>query len=164
MSNNADTRSRNLNASRNPQAIRNSNNSTPQPPQQRPPPSGQSPAPPPATNAWGKNDRSKSVTAQKPGSAAGTGDVKSQSAKPSAPPPTAQAFNAASTKDMMRKMYRDSIAGDTKKEAPWKPSGDAAPPRANNPWGAKANTMASGQDFWVQLMKQVAQREQGGGG
>ncbi|KAJ5763107.1 hypothetical protein N7533_001788 [Penicillium manginii] len=63
-------------------------------------------------------------------------------------------FNAAEAKNLLKKDSKVPF---------YKPTGkDANNQKAGGPWGAKANTMANGKDFFVELRKQVASLQRGG--
>ncbi|KAJ5404141.1 hypothetical protein N7509_004012 [Penicillium cosmopolitanum] len=60
-------------------------------------------------------------------------------------------FNAGEAKSLLKKVPF------------YKPTGkDANNQKSGGPWGAKANTMANGKDFFVELRKQVASLQRGG--
>ncbi|KAH7065364.1 hypothetical protein B0J12DRAFT_734686 [Macrophomina phaseolina] len=89
------------------------------------------------------------------GSQKGRGDqrqAQAQAQRQSAQP-------AAAPRGTKRQMLSDLVSYDGK-SALYKPKGDAAP-RSAGPWGSKPNTMANGQDFWVQLRKQISALESG---
>ncbi|KAK8191441.1 hypothetical protein IWZ00DRAFT_544641 [Phyllosticta capitalensis] len=67
-------------------------------------------------------------------------------------------FNSKEAKDTLKKWYQESQTGNDGKQLLYKPQGDVAP-RAAGPWGSKPNTMANGQDFWVQVRKQIGALE-----
>ncbi|KKY19892.1 hypothetical protein UCDDS831_g05177 [Diplodia seriata] len=103
----------------------------------------------------------------------GNAQRQAQANRQSAPPAAAQqgyqeqahrpvnGFNSKETKDALRKWYQDaSAAGPDGKSPLYKPQGDVGARNAS-PWGSKPNTMANGQDFWVQLRKQMSALESG---
>ncbi|KAK7728501.1 hypothetical protein SLS57_002389 [Botryosphaeria dothidea] len=109
-------------------------------------------------NAWGQKGR---------GDVQRQAQVQRQSAPPAATPQGYQeqehapvnGFNSKEAKVTMKKWYQEANAiGADGKSSLYKPQGDAAP-RSAGPWGSKPNTMANGQDFWVQLRKQIAALE-----
>ncbi|OQE26862.1 hypothetical protein PENSTE_c005G06426 [Penicillium steckii] len=66
-------------------------------------------------------------------------------------------FNAGEAKNLLKKGPGDS------KAATYKPTGkDGNNQKSGGPWGAKANTMANGKDFFVELRKQVASLQRSG--
>ncbi|KZF25013.1 hypothetical protein L228DRAFT_60128 [Xylona heveae TC161] len=66
-------------------------------------------------------------------------------------------FNARDAREMLKRGYFDSM------NAAYKSAGkDAASTKSGGPWGSKPNTMAGGQDFLLQLRKQLASLQQGG--
>ncbi|CAL5872225.1 uncharacterized protein PFLUO_LOCUS6484 [Penicillium psychrofluorescens] len=66
-------------------------------------------------------------------------------------------FNAAETKSALKRGPGEP------KAAFYKPTGkDSNNQRSGGPWGSKANTMANGKDFFVELRKQVAILQRGG--
>ncbi|EKG18308.1 hypothetical protein MPH_04440 [Macrophomina phaseolina MS6] len=113
-------------------------------------------------NAWGsQKGRGDQRQAQ--------AQAQRQSAQPAAAPQGYQeqehtpvnGFNSREAKETMKKWYQEANAvGSDGKSALYKPKGDAAP-RSAGPWGSKPNTMANGQDFWVQLRKQISALESG---
>ncbi|KAI9724788.1 MAG: hypothetical protein M1812_000064 [Candelaria pacifica] len=71
-------------------------------------------------------------------------------------------FNAQETREVLKRAYVDAIGSESKpiiyKEP--MPAGNAKP---GGPWASKPNNMASGQDFFVQLRKQVTALQQDNG-
>lgn len=57
-------------------------------------------------------------------------------------------------------VVQDATAGDTNNTARYKASEEGTAAKAA--WGHKPSHMANGQDFWVQLKKQIASTQQGG--
>ncbi|KAL2825323.1 hypothetical protein BDW59DRAFT_146422 [Aspergillus cavernicola] len=65
-------------------------------------------------------------------------------------------FNAAEAKAALKK------APGAPKSFVYKLQGKDANNRGGGPWGSKANTMANGKDFFVELRKQVSALRKGG--
>ncbi|KAJ5619513.1 hypothetical protein N7510_003497 [Penicillium lagena] len=90
-------------------------------------------------------------------------------------------FNAAETKNALKRgeerstrrtsgtrgltmlSFAIDIGPGEPKATFYKPTGkDSNNQRSGGPWGSKANTMANGKDFFVELRKQVAILQRGG--
>ncbi|KAL3481672.1 hypothetical protein BJX99DRAFT_218114 [Aspergillus californicus] len=65
-------------------------------------------------------------------------------------------FNAAEAKAALKR------GPGAPKSFVYKLQGKDANNRGNGPWGSKANTMANGKDFFIELRKQVTALRQGG--
>ncbi|WPG97819.1 Hypothetical protein R9X50_00060000 [Acrodontium crateriforme] len=123
-------------ASRTPQNRSNTSSPSAQNPSQPP---KQQPAPVP--NVWAQ--RSSNAAA----SSNGQPRVDSARQEPST------AFNAAEVK---------AFLGREVPQTSYKPTEAPGATRNSGAWGAKVNTMANGQPFFVQLAKQIATMEGGG--
>ncbi|KAF2837975.1 hypothetical protein M501DRAFT_995244 [Patellaria atrata CBS 101060] len=69
-------------------------------------------------------------------------------------------FNGAAVRENLRKGYKDAIAasGADEKSLLFKSQADA-PAKSGGVWGTKPSQMANGQDFFIQLRKQLANLE-----
>lgn len=164
---------------------------TPNAPNSRPPPLPTSqpttpkiqhvPSQPPATSAWASAARTATTVRTAPAakvqpiSGAGLGSSATTASSPSAPVGSAghgvtpehrpvNGYNAKEVKDFLKKVQETSNTGETKAATKTEASATPGKRSSGGAWGAKPSQMANGQDFWVQLTKQVAQLEQQGRG
>ncbi|KAF2142034.1 uncharacterized protein K452DRAFT_318353 [Aplosporella prunicola CBS 121167] len=109
-------------------------------------------------NAWGQKGRG-----------GGQGGAGQRASAPPAGPQGYQeehipvkGFNSKEAKYTLKKWYQDAnkVGSGDGKSVLYKPQGDVTM-RSGGVWGSKPNTMANGQDFWVQLRKQVSAFDSG---
>ncbi|KAF2089240.1 hypothetical protein K490DRAFT_63377 [Saccharata proteae CBS 121410] len=115
-----------------------------------------------AGNAWG-GDKGKGEGQRQQGGQRAGAVGPSTAAGPAQPPQEAhtpvRGFNAKETKEFLKSRYQAAQFATTTSTL-HKVQGDLGQ-RNSGPWGSKPNAMANGQDFWVQLRKQVSNLESG---
>jgi len=71
-------------------------------------------------------------------------------------------FNAAESKDALKKGYQAAGVGDSR-PAVYKPTNkEANNARSSGPWASKPNSMLNGKDFFLELRKQISALRQSG--
>ncbi|KAF1814986.1 hypothetical protein P152DRAFT_447261 [Eremomyces bilateralis CBS 781.70] len=112
----------------------------------------------PGTNVWTRGASQKSSAPQSPGAASqsyASGKAAVSPADEKHVP--VNGFNSAETKEFLKQCYTRAVGGADVRH--WKPSDGSASAGKAAAWGSRPNAMASGQDFWVQLRKQIGNLE-----